>query len=110
MSDKIGISVIVVIKGGIIAKLDTFENHIESVKAYAEAASLDSEVWREIKPDPMFDRYKAALEQISDLSKVTEIRGGLHEIEFDDNQIKEGGWVPIHPRMKAVPSLNPRAH
>jgi hypothetical protein len=40
------------------------------------------------------------LEQIAALSGVTEVRGPLEDIGVPDHMVKEGGWVPIHPRLK----------
>ncbi len=46
-------------------------------------------------------RYHTALESIAKLSETTEARGPLEDIDVPDHMIKEGGWVPIHPKMKA---------
>lgn len=45
--------------------------------------------------------YRVALEQIAALSGVTEVRGPLEDIGVPDHMVKEDGWVPIHPRLKA---------
>lgn len=41
-----------------------------------------------------------ALERIAALANVTEVRGGMEDIDVPDHMVKEGGWVPIHPRLK----------
>lgn len=55
-----------------------------------EAHSLDRLAWR----------YRTALELISALSQVTEVRGPLEDIGVPDHMVKEGRWVPVHPRFK----------
>jgi hypothetical protein len=44
--------------------------------------------------------YRAALEKIANLENVNEVRGPLETIGVPDHIIKDGGWVPIHPRTK----------
>ena len=46
-------------------------------------------------------RYREALEKISALAKVTEARGPLEDLGVPDHMVKEGGWVPIHPKLKS---------
>ncbi len=41
-----------------------------------------------------------ALKRIAALAHVTEVRGGMEDIDAPDHKVKEGGWVPIHPRLK----------
>jgi hypothetical protein len=45
-------------------------------------------------------RYQTALEQIAALANATEVRGPLEDIGVPDHKVKDGGWVPIHPRLK----------
>ena len=48
--------------------------------------------------DDLLERYRIALEEIADLENMKEVSGFLEDIGVSDHQIKEGGWVPIHPR------------
>ena len=45
-------------------------------------------------------RFRDALEKIAAMESVKEVRGGFEEYCTPDHLVKEGGWVPIHPRTK----------
>ena len=45
-------------------------------------------------------RFREALEKIVALESVKEMRGPLEDMFVPDGLVKEGGWVPIHPRMR----------
>jgi len=45
-------------------------------------------------------KFRVALEKIVALESVKEMRGPLEDMCVPDHLVKEGGWVPINPRMK----------
>ena len=50
---------------------------------------------------PVETHCMEALERIAALDKITEIRGHLEDVFVPEHLVKEGGWVPVHPRIKA---------